>query len=268
MNQLNLQGGGHPLTIEDLQFLQDALRGGIATALAAFISAGNESFLIYGGEKTPTLTPGYVDVSAAYIYHGYEIWVFDGAPNIPDADIFFEPLITYQSPSPVTYASGALVDVKEERKMTIGNGTPPPEGVLYTDLKQIWQCLRGKGTPWVAPTYQLAVAAVAGLTPAWRVLANGQLVMRGRISVNMASIIPGSTAHNVLQLPEQYAPVLPRTFLVTTNNGKLLRILVALSAGVTNISINSISGASFADDGFAGETVQIALDSVAYVVGE
>lgn len=269
MNKLILQGGGHPLTIEDIQFMQDAWRTGFAAAMSMFTSNIYISFIVSGCEKTPAGAPGYVDIAAGYIFHNNELWSVDAALSVPDADIYLAQDISYQSPTPVTYASGSDFDVKEVRKMLVGNGAVPPGGVVYTSLPVLWQLLQKKGTGWQEPQYQLGVSGAPGnLQPAWRVSASGMVVFRGRISVNMGSIPPGASQHNVLLLPESYAPAVPHTFTTTANNGGFLRLVASQQSGVCNVSIATISGSSFIGAGFAGETVQIPLDSIFYLVNE
>jgi len=269
MNKLIFQGGGHPLTIEDIQFMQDSWRAGFAAAMSMFTSAIYGSFIVSGCQKTTAVTPGYVDIAAGYVFHNDELWVVDAALNVPDADIYFAQDISYQAPSPVTYASGSNFETKEVRKMVVGNGAVPSGGVAYAALPALWQLLQKKGSDWQAPQYQMGVSGLlGGFEPGWRVLSNGQVVFRGRISVNMATITPGVTQHNVLLLPEWAAPAHARTFTTTANNGKFLRFTVSQQSGFCNIAIATISGASFADSGFTGETVQVALDLIFYVVNE
>lgn len=269
MNKLILQGGGHPLTIEDLQFMQDAWRAGFTAAMSMFASPAYPSFIVSGCEKTAAATPGYADISAGYVYHANEVWQVEQALNVPNADIHLAPDVSYQAPSPVTYASGSDFDTKQVRKMVVGNGAPPTGGVLYATLPVLWQLLQKKGTDWQEPLYQLGVSGLSGnLQPGWRITAAGMVVFRGRVSINMATILPGAIQHNIALLPEWAAPARPRTFTATTSNGKFLRIVVSQQSGFCNIAIATTSGSSFTDSGFAGEAVNVPLDSIFHILNE
>lgn len=187
MNKLNLYNGGHPLVIEDINLLQDGYREGFA-ALGSWLTNGNPatSIILSGCQFTPalggggTLTPGY-------IYHQTEIWYTPGGTLIGGGPLYLEPSITYQAPSPVTYASAATHDTRELRTLVIGGGALPANAVYYSSLTPAWQIFKNKATPATDLNLLLPNAGCSFVNSGiWRDI-TGRVWLKGELN-----IVPGA----------------------------------------------------------------------------
>lgn len=238
MNKLQLQPGGHPLTIEDLLFMQQANIDGFEMVIRMFAD-GNTPCIITGCQKTAGAVAGTVDISQGAIFHNGELWFTIATLGITDSpNIYFAPSITYQAPTPVTYANAALVNVKEIRVMEIGIGNPVPTGgVAYTDCIVLTTMLKRKSTPWITvgsaqcPFDEQAVSVgISGHPLEFQKNVIGDLVFRGRLYL---STIPANTYTHIklFTLPFGYRPnqnISSHTFLVIlkSNPFSMARVLI------------------------------------------
>lgn len=115
MNKLNFNTGGHPLALDDLDFLQNALRGAIG-------AIANENAILTGLRLTSP-SAGILDLSAGFVSIGGEVYEFAGEPFYQS---FTDPvLVPYEATdttlglSPVVYNDSSNQDVHKKRMVRV-----------------------------------------------------------------------------------------------------------------------------------------------------
>lgn len=207
MNKLDIKLGGHPLTGDDLLFLQSSLAeaiNGLAKSLYGdfCIISGCELTLSGGG---PTYTVAW---TAGWIFLNGELCKIDaGTHNNWDGTNRFEIVETYDPAGSIVYESLATEDVYYIRKASIDNGG---HGTT-TDLT-ISTFLKFKDTKKFTSLTPLGAWVWSGgvIVPGYALNPIGDVVMRSRI--NIVSYNPASDT-KIATLPAGYRPQEKRTFI-------------------------------------------------------
>lgn len=125
--------GGHPLTLDDIGFLQDA-QAEIISAICEGISGNNSTtpIIFKGAEITPN--GSNFDISEGWIEVLGEVFYVPNQFNIPlpsglsAAKLYFVEVNI--SPSPVVYADSSVKNVHKRRQMQLTDGATSTGGVL------------------------------------------------------------------------------------------------------------------------------------------
>lgn len=271
MNKLDLQPGGHPLTIEDLLLLQDAHFAGFDAIGSMFQSPNYPAWVISGLDCT-AISPGVVSVSDGYVFYENEIWFVQGISSIPLGYIYLSPNISFIAPTPVTYANGGSVNVKQLRMMTISAGALPVGSFYLGYCGRLWQLLRDKATPWQNITY--FGANVSSSTGAYAAKHQrnviGDIRLRGRIIVNVASLPLGMSSLVAFMPPFQLLELV--TVPVLSRNGYTFKLSTVVGGIVMLSTHNELPFAqnNYVDiaGGFSGVSaslnLEIILDNVVF----
>lgn len=251
MNRLNLQGGGHPFVIEDVLFLQDAYMIGFRAALSIFKSNICKSFFLTGLEKADAGN-GFVNISEGYVFHENEVFFCPGATDLPDSDICLKLHIDYQSPTPITLASGASVNTKQIREMRLANESVlPGDAIYYNDLASFQQLLKAKSSGWQdVSNFENGVSSASPLARYIRTV-SGTVHLSGKVSVDMGTVTASSSQKQLFNLPNDFRSEQITHSFVSAGNGssndKLVRLFVNDSG---NVFLGTIGNLSFQDAGF------------------
>lgn len=155
---------GHPFTLDDAGFIQDAFKDAFSGLLKGFNGANN-SFIITGCELG--IVSGNLILSAGWVCLNGEIHQVDTA-NF--GGVAFSPPAPYWvltesalPPSPVYYQDSSLKNVHLNRKATL-SGTNPGGAILYSATKRLHELVSLMGDK-MGSLFTLTNSWVAGAMP-------------------------------------------------------------------------------------------------------
>lgn len=268
--------GGFPLTLDDLRFEQDAIRGAFRGLLNGF-KGSIDTFIISGVNVTSAGGISW-NVSEGWVCFKGEICKVDAhvATFVEDAAL---TLIVGNTGPTVQLKNSELQQVWQTRRARIiGTDSWPNESevansVEMYSVKRIEQLVKEKVDALVpAPTW---VTMNGDMLNQWGVLnspfpnpayckTNGRVYMRGAIAITSESPIIPDTNEPFFQLPVGFRPIVNKTiavFAVTTYN--INKYLTGFEP--TWIRIDANTGYCYADTSAILEK-EIVLDNVSFEV--
>lgn len=204
MNKLEFQTGGHPLHLDDIQFLQTA----VLEAIQGLASIYGSDFRVTGAlldnsGPNASWTSGYVVIGGEV----YEVEAGNktGVFTTP----VFTPIETISDPSPVLYADGQLKNVHKFRKATVEEDTGQSIKAAVTGI---------------AVAYDSASIAISN----WPQVGSSSLVSRRRGKhVDLAGVVKNNTGLSssvdtkIAELADGYMPLTEQLFVVATDEVSL-----------------------------------------------
>lgn len=201
MNRIDTNiNGGFPVTLNDLRFIDDAIRLALDDILKGL--AGDQPVIIFGCTVSP-LEQGDYQVSAGAVFYQGEIWhVYQhllSYSQIPDWAFY----LTYDPTGNKTFKDGIQHNTYEIRKAILCDSASHPGGTVYSiaadQVKFIKDVFLGDSV--AVPTLEANTTILSGST--LKVAkSNKRAILQGQIRNSYISAF----AH-ALTLPLSYRPV-------------------------------------------------------------
>ncbi len=234
MNELKFYPGGHPLSIDDLTWLQTAMRFGFE----ALMTSMGTGFILSG--CAVTRAGGMLNVGPGVVVHDSEILLFDGA----SISLLYEPGAYFEAHETndvqtVTYKDLIVRDVYKIRKAKLNGNVAVGGNFAYFDRNRVQNTVWTEVVP--EPDFDFATVA-AGPTRLSYKTVNRELIVRGRITVDTAWA-NGSTLA-VFPIPDIWRPLVTVAMpVVLATSG----ITIIASPGSGFISMENNTGGVIAD---------------------
>lgn len=127
MNKLiTTESGGHPLTLDDLGFIQDAYREALAGLLIGLADTNNKGYRLLGcdiyynqGTGTMWIREGYVAIRVAYTAEVYHVKHHNLGVASFNSDPYWAAVQEDVPPTPVTYKNLSLKYVHKKNTLTL-----------------------------------------------------------------------------------------------------------------------------------------------------
>lgn len=119
--------GGHPITLDDFQTVQDGYTDVLIAICKAFAQVADQSQLNVGGNPSFIVLEGCVvynaffgtfDITAGYVYYDGKIYRFEAATGLPASPFYVHFNIGQSVLNTAIYADGSTNNIYEENVMT------------------------------------------------------------------------------------------------------------------------------------------------------
>lgn len=223
MNKLILNSGGHPLFIEDLNHLQEALRGGFESLANMFLSPLVSAVILSGCEVSKS--GATLNISDGVVYFNGEIWKVHGADFLPDVlSLGLKYTPTFNNPSSYIYADGNTYGALQVRELHFVTESPE---VLWSSVFTIQQANAVKYGDW-QPFGDLKNGVKGSFSPRFRQDVNGLIHLNGQISVSLANLDSVSSNPFVFlyEMGENFKPDTVYQFTVGMYEGENITLSV------------------------------------------
>lgn len=266
MNRLvTTETGGHPLTLNDLGFLQTAwteIFRGLAVGLD--FNATGRGIILTGCALTDNGTTWEISAGYVALHNGALGEVFfvaqhdTGVANtVPQSALYWNVQETDIAPSPVTYKDLTVHNVHKQRRLTLGTtAVDLVLDVLYDSTPTIlantrtmladndsWHVMSGFSNSWVN----------GGVAPKYKVSGLGEtIVLSGQLGCNTYTT---NTSDAIITLPAGYRPTYNLSFDVVERTG----------GGIGRLSIATSGVVSVFFDGKSNTPVSFTLDGISFL---
>lgn len=239
MKKLDIKLGGHPLTGDDLLFLQNAL----AEAINGIANSLYGDFCILSGCDT-SLSGGTLTWTDGWVFLSGELCKIDAGSAAYDGSNRFQIVETYDSAGDLVYESLSTEHTYVVRKATIdagGHGTGSALGFSnvyrFKDVRT-WQVITPLGS-W----------SWSGISVSTQLNPIGEVVFRGSISVTSYN---NSTDSKICTLAAQFRPQEKRTYLcaaIIAGTKTFIHVEVDSNGDVNPLGISASQAATIFLDG-------------------
>lgn len=188
MKDLVINIGGHPLTADDLIWLQSEFKEVTQDLFGLFANLGSGNRLVCGGEVT-TISPSNRSVNGGWVLWNNELIRFFGGSLTGTGHIVLSRATSNIPPSKV-YQNGSTQWPFRETIATLG--TTPSVGSI--SLLYLEQTLRAGVSTWTSvtlgsPDWQAYVTPTTYHPAAYRRIINGSTELRGHLEIGSTSAV-------------------------------------------------------------------------------
>lgn len=219
MDKLNINNnGGHPFTMDDIDFLQSALSEGIKGAMSPWFHS--DVVILQGIVGTVGVT--HTTYTNGYILHNNEILPVIGGVFLNGSYVIIDVAVTYNPIGNKLYENGTTVNCYEKRIGVMKISTGSVTEIDLADTITFRQSVLSKGfvmqdePAWQAMTLINGWVNVDPSEPAqYRFNKIGEIEVRGIVSI--ASLSSGNATFFVL--PTVFLPLKGVTFMLFGDDG-------------------------------------------------
>lgn len=220
MNKLDLSFlGGHPITLDDLEFLQNALTEGIKGAISPFQFGGSDPVILAG--IIGTISGLNTNFTAGFIVVNGEVYYVPAATVVTASPICIDIAETIDTAGDVTYEDLATHSTYLVRKGLLKNTAGSPTEIDIADfitirdkLRSITNCVVNTPMSWTNSTMSGSWAYASGGAYAGNAVRHGKNALNEIKLDGLAYCAFASIAPLIMNLPAGFRPAEMKVFSV------------------------------------------------------